>query len=461
MESLQGKKVTVMGLGLHGGALGTIEWLVAQGADVTVTDIKSQEQLKPTLQKLIAYTAIRYVLGGHVIEDFTTADLVIRNPGAPRTSEFLVAARQAGVPVEMDSSLFFAACPSQDIIGVTGSKGKTTTANAIAILMKYLHPQTVGVGLDGVSPLGELKNILPTSPVIFELSSWRLEALDEKKISPRTAVVTSIYRDHLNTYASFEEYIETKKAMAKYQRVADVVILNGDDQMLRSWTDLPGRLYWYSTSVFDKGLGIFLRDGVIVVRDDAGEHSLFQAPELPLRSDHEQRNLLPALLIGYLRGMNAEELKQAISFVKPLPHRLETVATIHDVKYINDSAATMPDATIAALKALAGNTVVHILGGSDKALLFEELAEVESTADIKALVFLPGTATERMRQALQATMPDVPVSMADSMEAAVGQAKDLATSGDIVLLSPGATSFGLFLHEFDRGNKFRAAVQAL
>jgi UDP-N-acetylmuramoylalanine--D-glutamate ligase len=153
-------------------------------------------------------------------------------------------------------------------------------------------------------------------------------------------------------------------------------------------------------------------------------------------------------------------LKKAVSFVNGLPHRLEKVAEIDGVTFINDSAATMPDATIAALKALKDKTIVHILGGNDKALEFEELAYVEGQLSIRALVFLPGTVTEKMKR-LIASQLDVPMINVTSMNEAVLKAKQAAQEGDVVLLSPGATSFGLFLHEFDRGDKYRQAVLAL
>lgn len=461
IQEWKDKKVTVMGLGLHGGALGTIQWLAERGAAITVTDLKTAKELEASVQKLVHLPGIRFVLGEHRVEDFTHADMVIRNPSVPRTSEFLQHARAAGVPVEMDSSLFFAHVPSNDIIGVTGSKGKTTTANAIAVLLKYLNPATVAVGMDGVSPLGELAAISPGGIVVFELSSWRLEALDEKTISPHTAVVTSLLRDHLNTYASFDEYVATKRVIVKYQLFPDIAILNYDDERLRTWGG-KARRFWYSLNGDIPGDGIFVRGGDIVIRHTTQEIPLFSLRDLPLHYPHEQRNLLPALLLGHLRGLAPDELKAGILRVHGLPHRLEHVVTKDGVTYVNDSAATMPDATIAALRSLADKTIVHILGGSDKALEFAELAEVESRANIRALVWLPGTATKRMQEQLQAKIgPRVHVAEAASMEEAVRVAKEVAEGGDVVLLSPGATSFGLFKHEFDRGNRFRAAVKKL
>ena len=457
--TLQGKRVTVMGLGLHGGALGTIEWLLKQGAIVTATDLKTEDQLRSTVEKLQGQENLRFVLGQHNAEDFSSADLIIRNPAVPRTSEYLTIARENNIPIEMDSSLFFEHSASTDIIGITGSKGKTSASTAISTVLKAHNPNTVAVGIDGVSPLRELERVSPETPVVFELSSWRLEALDEKKMSPKTAVVTSIYRDHLNTYNSFEEYIETKKVIFRYQSPEDIVILNYDDPVIRTWeSEVPSHAYWYSLSLLpDSHEGIFVDNGMIYVRQNGSTHELFAVDSLPLKRAHEQQNLLPSLLIGFLRGMTVDNVQKAVATVQPLPHRLEIVRELDGVTYINDSAATMPDATIAALTSLTEKPIVHILGGSDKALVFDELAQVEAQSTVKALVWLPGTATDAMKEALTKHV-SVPMHDAKDMNEAVHLAKELAESGDIVLLSPGATSFGLFQHEFDRGNKYKKAV---
>jgi UDP-N-acetylmuramoylalanine--D-glutamate ligase len=458
---LRDKHVTVMGLGLHGGALGTIKWLHKQGAKITVTDLKTEQELAGSIEQLNKYPGIKLVLGQHQEEDFTGANLVIRNPAVPKDSAYLQAARRAGVPIEMDSSLFWQYSPSRDIVGITGSKGKTTTAYAIATVLQASDPEAVAVGIDGVSPLGELTNVKQSSPVVFELSSWRLEALDAHQLSPPTAVVTSIYREHLNTYRSFEEYIETKKVIFKHQQPYEITILNWDDQHIREWTDaVPAKLYWYSLQPLPAEEGIYIEDEVVRARLRNQVNDIFSTDVLPFHAEHEQRNLLPAILIGLLRNIPVPTIQQAIESIKRLPHRLEIVRRLDAVTYINDSASTMPDATIAALHALKTQSIVLIVGGGDKGLVFDGLAEKIAAANIRALIWLPGTATKRMQKIINPTTPAKIVSASD-MQSAVQQARQITRPGDIALLSPGATSFGLFQHEFDRGNQFRAAVQQL
>lgn len=462
-QSLAGKKITVMGLGLHGGGLGTVEYLAGQGATVTVTDMKTAEQLAPSLEKLTHIPNLTFVLGRHRDEDFTAADMIVRNPSVPRQSKYLELARSHHIPVEMDSSLFFTYAPTSQIIGVTGSKGKTTTSAGIAVILKAAWPQAVAVGVDGISPLKELPVISPNTPVIFELSSWRLEALEEHKRSPHIAVVTSLYRDHLNTYASFADYIETKKTIIRYQTKEDIAVLNYDDPLIRQWRqEVQAQAYWYSLASLPADVnGIYIKDSTIWIRRQGADTELFPLTSLPLHFPHEQRNLLPGILVAHLLGMPAANIKEGVQLIHGLPYRLETVREKDGITYINDSAATMPDATIAALQALKGKSLVHIIGGSDKNLLFEELAQEVAQAAIRALIWLPGTATERMKETILAVNHTFPAYMVSSMQEAVIQASQLAQGGDVVLLSPGATSFGLFLHEFDRGDQFRQAVLAL
>lgn len=480
---LTGKRVTVMGLGTHGGALGTIEWLRGQGARITVTDLRNKQELAASIAKLAKHPHIRLVLGEHREEDFVNADLVIRNPAVPRQSKYLQLASKAGVSVEMDSSLFFQHCPSSHIIGVTGSKGKTTTTTAIATLLKVHDSRTVAVGVEGVSPLQKLSIIRSETPVIFELSSWRLEALAEREISPHIAVVTSLYPDHLNTYSSFEEYINTKKAIIHYQKSSDIAILNYDDPLVREWgREVVGQLFWFSLEEIPKAeSGVFVQNDMITVRIkdssrlflprryDTRIMPLFPFDQLPLRFSHERRNLLPALLIAYIYNMPVEIIYKEISLIHSLPHRLETVAFVKQAMYVNDSAATMPEATTAALRAFAGKTLVHILGGEDKQLSFERLAHEVAHSQLRGIVFLPGTATKKIKEALvhamqsrsRISVASLPIIDAPSMHEAVKQAYILAQPGDVVLLSPAATSFGLFQHEFDRGNQFRKEVHCL
>lgn len=473
---LRGKRVTVMGLGLQGGAVGTVRWLHEQGARVTVTDVKSEQELWPAVQSLRDLSGVRWALGRHDEADFRQTDLVVRNPAVRRESPLLAAARAERVPVEMDSSLFWHACPSRDIIGVTGSKGKTSCSRAVTAVLQALGKRVVEVGTDGISPLSELHRIDAATTVVFELSSWRLEALDERGISPAVAVVTSLFPDHMNTYDSFADYENAKRAIVRHQTAQDLALLNFDDERLRVWErDICGRLYWFSmgerfpppSPQVRRGQGevsggIFTEQGNIIVRGGGFRLPLFQLAEIPFDFDHERRNVLPAILLAHLRGAQPAEIARAVRGLEPLPHRLEKVGEVDEVTYINDSASTVPEATLAALRAYEARTFVLIAGGSDKGLDYAPLAAALAAAHVRALVLLPGAASDKLAAALaQTDFGARSVSWASSMMEAVQRAAAAAQLGDVVLLSPGAASFGLFKHEFDRGDQFRAAVRTL
>ncbi len=460
---LTNKHVLVIGLGLHGGAIGTITWLAKQGSRISVSDTKSAEQLAESVEKLKSIPNITFYFGNQDELNLAGVDTLIRNPGVPRTAPILQRAKQMNIPIEMDSSLFFAHSPSKNVIGITGSKGKTTTSATIAHVLRIINPKTIAVGVDGVSPLGMLDTIKEDSPVVFELSSWRLEALQEQQVSPHIAVVTSLYRDHLNTYTSFEEYLDTKKQIIRNQTKDDIAILNKDDERIRAWEhDAAGKLYWYSLEALSGNEeGAWVDKKEIFVRTNSQTLLIASVSDIPHTSPHELRNKLPAILIATLQGADVSTITQALQSMPALVHRLQLVRIIKGVTYVNDSAATMPDATIAALQSFQEKPLILILGGSDKALEFHELAEViASHKNITRLIWLPGTATDRMKGEILAKTNATSHNVS-SMEEAVQTASQHAIEGDTVLLSPGATSFGLFLHEFDRGDSFIRAVEQL
>ena len=209
-EDLAGCRAVVMGLGLHGGGVGVAQYLVAQGAAVTVTDLRDEETLRPSLTELEGLP-LRYVLGRHEDEDFLNADLVVRNPAVPLDSPYLEAARESGAQIEMESSLFVEACPSQYIAGITGTKGKTTTTVLLSQMLAAAGRHVVTAGNLRVSMLSQLAKITEETRVVLELSSWQLEAFVPHAYSPPLAVVTNVLPDHLNRYAGMDDYAAAKE----------------------------------------------------------------------------------------------------------------------------------------------------------------------------------------------------------------------------------------------------------
>lgn len=458
------KRVTVFGLGLNMGGVGTVRYLVREGAkEVIVTDIKSREELAPSLKELASHKNITYVLGQHRPEDFTRVDMVIKNPVIPWTNEYVKLALDHHIPVEMDSSLFFRFCKAP-IIGVTGSKGKTTTATLIAHILEQAGKPVVRVGISQVGVLGILDQVTKDSIVVFELSSWRLSALSPMKKSPHIAVLTNIYPDHLNYYKTMAAYKSDKGNIFRFQKQSDVVITDFDNEEAREMVqDAPGTILFSSVKHGVEGDGAWLSDETLLVSEDGKESVLLPLVDVPLKGEHNISNVLLAALAALASGLSVKEVRSGIKSFPGVPHRLERVAEKNGIIYYNDTAATIPDAAVAALRSFS-EPVILIAGGSDKRLDFTLLAK-EILARSKGLVLFKGEGTEKLLQALQDLLPTEEKSRSFEVVESMGKAVELATRGaepgDVILLSPGAASFGLFKNEFDRGEQFRKAVKGL
>lgn len=446
-----------MGLGTRSGGLGVARWLAEQGADVTVTDLRSADELRPSLEALRDYP-IRFVLGEHRREDFERAEIVVRNPAVPRESPWLALARAAGARIEMEMTLFFRACPAP-IIGVTGTKGKTTTATLCATILRQWREDTVLAGNLGRSALEALATIRPDTPVVLELSSWQLEGLDEHGMSPHIAVLTTISPDHLDRYPSFEAYIDAKRAIARHQRASDWFVVNRDDPV--AWSCRTAGRGQVVPFGHDDGTsdGAFWAGDRLLWRWRGVEHELLRRDELPLPGDHAVLNALAAAAAALLRGATLGHAARGLRSATPVPHRLELVATIDGVDYVNDTAATAPAAVLAAVRTFGHRPIVLIGGGAAKGVDLSELARVVAQT-VRAVVLLDGTATPAYQAALTAAGARV-CGPFRSMEDAVRCAAELAEPGGVVLLSPGCASFGLFRDEFHRGEAFRLAVRQL
>lgn len=463
IEDLKNKKVTVMGLGLHGGGIGTVRFLSGVGAKVIVTDLKSKEALEPSLEKLKALKNVEYVLGQHRPEDFIQTDMVIKTPPAPWSNKYVKLALEKNIPVEIDSSLFFKLCKNP-IIGVTGTRGKTTTASLIYEILKVAGKNPIKAGIGQTAVLDKLNELKKDSMVVFELSSWRLSALGKSKLSPHVAIITSIFQDHLNYYKTMEDYIQDKKNIFLNQKPGDFCIINWDNEILKKMeTEVGSQLVKFSYQKISSGKSIYIENEEIYLNNGIDYKKIMKVSEVPLRGRHNLGNVLASIGAAYVIGVDPEDIKKAIIGFKGLPHRLELVREFMGVKYYNDTAATSPDGAISGIKSFI-EPVVLICGGSDKNLDMSELAEIIQEK-IKGVIFLKGEASNKLVSCLKKLLSEREKEknfvVVESMEKAVELANKAAESGDVVLLSPGAASFGLFANEFDRGNKFKEAVKNL
>ena len=446
-----------MGLGLHGGGVGVAKFFCGQDAKVLVTDLKTEEQLKESLRRLRGLK-IEYVLGNHRQKDFIKTDLVVKNPAVPKNSPYLKIAADNKVPVKNDIQIFFDLCPAE-IIGITGTKGKSTVSTLIYLLLKSKNKNTLLAGNIGVSPLELLEKVKKTNIVVLELSSFELEELNK---SPNIAVFTNLLKDHLDRYNNFAEYAESKTPIFRFQKKNDVLILNYDDLGVRNLGSLaPSKVYFYSKKpLTDQAqAAAFLKDGEIYF--GKGEKAILAVDKIALRGEHNLSNVLAAVSVARMREIKAENIKKVLKRFKGIPFRQEFIKEINGIKYFNDTAATMPEAVIEAInffsKEFRSSNLILIAGGQNKGLDYKKLTE-EINGKIKNLVLLPGTASDEIKKHLKAKVNLIEVF---SMRGAAKRAALIARKGDIVLLSPGAASFNLFKNEFDRGRQFNQEIKKL
>jgi UDP-N-acetylmuramoylalanine--D-glutamate ligase len=463
INEFKGKKVTVMGLGLHGGGVGTAKFFATLGAKVVVTDLKSKDELLESVKKLADFSNITFVFNQHRPEDFSKTDLVIKNPAVSWNNKYIKLALDKKIPVEMDSSLFFRLCKNK-IIGVTGTKGKTTTASLIYAILKMARKDVIKVGISQVSVLDKLKDLKKDAVVVFELSSWRLSALGRAKLSPEISVITNLYPDHLNYYGSMEKYVADKEYIFLHQKKTDFCVINADNELLaKSCQKISSQIVEFSRRELNCESGAYIKNGAMYFRKMAGEKKILDLAEITLRGEHNQENILAAITVAGILDIDPRIIKKAIFEFSGNPHRLELVRKLSGVAYYNDSAATTPESAISGVRSFS-EPLVLICGGSNKNLDVTDLArEIAENENIKELIFLAGESTERIIEELQKKTEKAKSDFAItfSMQEAVSLAKQRAQKGDVVLLSPGAASFGIFVNEFDRGDKFRSAVNSL
>ncbi len=491
-EWFRDKKITVMGLGLHGGGVGVAKWLMRRGARVTVTDMKDAAALKSSVEELEkAWTKataeataagrplphpFTYVLGRHNETDFTEADTVIQNPAVPRDNPFLSLARSRGVSVETDISIFFQLCPFP-IAAVTGTKGKTTTTTLLSEICRRHDKRTVVGGNIRISPLDALDKLLelaarkkPAPPIVLELSSWQLEGLERHRLSPHVGVITNIMEDHLNRYRDMDDYARAKGLIVAFQGRDDVAVLNADDERVagigrelleKMGTEETPRVVWFSAKPVREGDGCFLSAGKIVMVFRGERQALFPRSAIKIAGSHNVANVLSASAAAVALGIPAKTIAAGVRAFRGVPGRLEDLGSKKGVHYINDTTATTPDACIAALRTVGrGRNVVLLAGGADKELRFEDWA-LEVGKRVKFLTLFEGTATSKMEAALDAAGVKTPRLVVKSMKEALSAARGQAKRGDVVLLSPACASFGLFVNEFDRGDQFTAGVRRM
>ena len=455
-DELQDARVTVMGLGQFGGGAAAARYLAENKSQVTVTDVAPAADFGDVIESL-KDLPLQFHMGGHDAADFTNADIVVANPAIRRDHSLLQLAHNNGATISSEIALFAQACPAR-VIGVTGSNGKSTTTQLLANMLKEEgHRVHVG-GNIGRSLLTQLPDIAPEDDVVLELSSFQLHDLHDLKFSPRISVVTNFSANHLDWHGSMPEYRRAKQAILKFQSTGGIAVLNDDDPEVSAWP-ARGDRFGFGTQDFGER-GVFIHDGTIVFRDDHGEDAvrMFKRPGLP--GPHNLSNLAAACCAAWQAGVSVSSMRTAAIEFSPLPHRLQFVAEISQRRFLNDSISTTPESTIAALNSFHQKPIL-IVGGKSKGLETEKLTQALAHG-AKAVVFI-GTTAELLVSELTRTHESnrPPYSICQSMDEAVRAACKHSAPGDIVVLSPGFSSYDWFRNFADRGDQYSAIVKQL
>jgi UDP-N-acetylmuramoylalanine--D-glutamate ligase len=455
-----GKRITIMGLGFFGGTIGLAKYLVSQGARVTITDLQGATALQESIAAL-AGLPVRLVLGRHEDTDFTDVDLVFASPAVPEDSPYLAKARASGVPIDTEMNLFMRLCRGR-LIGVTGSNGKTTTTSVIGAILRAANPRTRVGGNIGRSLLPEVAAIEAEDPVVLELSSFQLEALAEVGRSPHIALFLNLSPNHLDRHGSMARYRAAKQQIFAYQGAADIAILNADDPQVQPLAaEVPSQVRCFSLERPVRE-GTYLEGERLLIARHGTVCEACRVGDIPLLGRHNVANVLAAVAAVDAWGVPPAVIRRAIRTFAGVEHRLERVRELGGVTFYNDSIATSPAATLAALAAIP-QPILLIAGGYDKGLPFQSLAEA-IVRRVKE-VFLIGHTARQIAHAIAVARPHgetTPrLTWCGGLRQAVHRAYDAAAPGDVVLLSPACASYDQFRHFVERGRLFKQFVAEL
>ena len=446
---LNGKRVLVVGLGRSGVA--SALFLKSRGADVTVSDAKSEDQLREQIPTLLD-AGIAVETGAHGERTFRNQDLIVVSPGVPVDAEPLVQARALGQPVIGEIELASQFLPGP-MVAITGSNGKTTTTTLVGEILAGAGLKTLVGGNIGTAAISLAGQATSETAIVLEVSSFQLETI--RSFRPKVAVVLNVTPDHLDRHRTFGAYVDAKARIFENQQPDDFAVLNADDP---TCVELANRtraqVFWFSRKG-EVESGAFVADGQVVFRRNGSEQRVVSVSEISLKGSHNLENTLAAVCASALMGCAPEKIRAAIVNFKAVEHRLEYVATVRGVEYYNDSKATNVDATIKALESFPGN--IHlILGGKDKGSDYTVLNHL--LRERVTSVYTIGAAAEKIQSHIKGATQ---VISSGTIQAGVKQAAAAAQPGDVVLLAPACASFDQFQNYEHRGRVFKELVHQL
>lgn len=458
-DPLTGKNVVILGFARQGQAVA--RWLASIEAQVTVSDQRKFGDLAEAMMDFFD-APIQYALGGHSLELLDDTDLIVLSGGVDPTIPFCVEARQRGIRLTNDAQMFLERCPAP-VIGITGSAGKTTTTTLVGKMIAKMNPKTWVGGNIGEPLLDKLYHIRADHRVVMELSSFQLELMT---LSPQISAILNITPNHLDRHGSMEAYIAAKSQIYAHQEPDDICILGFDDPVCNALGEsLPGQVAWFSSREMVTD-GAFLAGNRLMVvgkgSPDRQPHVVCSRDDVRLRGEHNLTNILAACAIAGAAGVPIEIMREVIREFTGVEHRLEVVRSVGGVTYVNDSIATAPERVIAALRSFT-EPIILLAGGRDKKLPWTEFATLAAQR-VKYLVtfgeFGPNIAQYvRAARLFGGILEDIHIC--STLDEALKRAAELAVPGDVVLLSPGGTSYDAYTDFAERGEHFRILVASL
>ncbi len=456
-NKFKNKKVLLVGLGILGGGVTTANWLLKNGAKLSITDSKPKEYFNDSIKQIKG--KVNYFFEKCEEKNVADADIIVINQAVPQTNQLVQLAEKLNKPIYNESKIFYENC-KKPIVAITGTRGKTTTTNWTAYL---LGKNAIIAGNSTDQPL--LK-ILPKTDsetckmVVNEIPSFQLERFSS---APHIALITNIFVDHLNRHGTLENYAKVKANVFKNQSKNDKLILNYDNE----WTNFflkqnPKAEVWFFSlnKLPENTKGIYYQNGSIYLQTKKVEKVLDIEDFVEFWGKHNLANLLSAILVAYLDNIKWADINKKIKTLPQVKYRQELIATFGKTKIINDTSATSPEGGMAAIERFGSKNCILISGGTDAGLEYKDWAKTAlKYLPIKNMILLDGSATKKMLTELGKDIDISKISVKDTLEACVDLAFKKITGGKTILFSPSAKSFEKFKNEFDRGEKFNKIIK--
>lgn len=452
-KKLKEQKVAIIGLGVSNIPL--IDYLKEKNANVTVFDDREEENVAQDVMQKVKEYNFKYFLGKGNLENLKGFDLIFRSPSCLPTKPELLAEKERGaiITTEIEQLMKMAPCK---VIGITGSDGKTTTTTLTYNILKDAGYNVFLGGNIGIPLFTKLNEITPNSIIVLELSSFQLM---EMEVSPDIVAITNITPNHLNVHKDYQEYIDSKKNIFIHQKQNGILVLNADNELTKACrNEAQGKVIMFSSTQKLEN-GYIVEDGIIKKCEDGIRRHIIGTEELKLKGIHNFQNVCTALALTESLVSTDDALKTIKEF-SGVSHRLELVRTVDGVEWYNDSASTSPTRGISALNAFNNKEIILIAGGADKNLDYTPIGKT-IVDKVKTLILIGQTAGKiynAVKQELEIQNKELDIHECATFEESMALAKKIAKPGQVVLFSPASTSFDMFKDMYDRGNKFKEAV---